>query len=35
MQSSYNQHSYALDYVWNLDETRIQANKQIRPKVYG
>ncbi len=33
LQSLYNQHSYVLNYVWNLDEIKIQTRRQIRARV--
>jgi hypothetical protein len=31
--SLYTQHQYKLDHIWNYDETRIQARKQLRVRV--
>jgi len=33
LQALYNQHNYVLNYVWDLDETIIQASRQVRAKV--
>jgi len=31
--SLYTQHQYKLDHIWNYDETRIQARKQLGARV--
>jgi hypothetical protein len=33
LQALYNQHNYVLDYVWNIDETRTQAIREVRTRV--